>query len=49
MQFWGIGGGPIAFDYGSQTVRIGSGLDEAEAREIVKELRSRHAFSERPV
>jgi hypothetical protein len=49
MQFWGIGGGPIAFDYGSQTVRIGSGLDEAEAREIVKELRSRHAFPEMAV
>jgi hypothetical protein len=46
MQFWGIGGGPIAFDYGSQTVRLGSGVDEAEAREIVKELRSRHAFPE---
>ena len=44
MQFWGIGGGPIAFDYGSRTVRIGSGVDESEAREIVNELRSRHAF-----
>jgi len=44
MQFWGLGGGPIAFDYGSRTVRFGSGLDEPEAREIVQELRSRHAF-----
>jgi hypothetical protein len=31
MQFWGIGGGPMAFDYGSQTVRLAAGLDEAEA------------------
>jgi hypothetical protein len=44
MQFWGVGGGPVAFDYGSRTIRFGSGLDEAEARGIVKELRARHAF-----
>ena len=45
-QFWGVGGGPIAFDYGSRTVRFGSGVDEAEAREIVNELRSHYAFPE---
>jgi len=42
----GIGGGPIAFDYGFKTVRLGSGVQDAEAREIVKELRSRYTFPE---
>ena len=46
MHFLGIGGGPIAFDYESRTVRLGSGLPDAEAREIVNELRSRYAFPE---
>lgn len=44
MQFWGIGGGPIAFDYGSGTVRFGNSLDEAEAREVVRELKARYSF-----
>jgi len=46
MHFLGIGGGPIAFDYGFKTVRLGSGVQDAEAREIVKELRSRYTFPE---
>lgn len=46
MLFWGVGAGPIAFDYGSRTVRIGSGLEESEARDIVGELKSRHSFGE---
>jgi hypothetical protein len=46
MQFWGMAGGPIAFDYGAQTVRMAIGVDEAEARVIVKELKSRHTFPE---
>jgi len=41
-----IQSGSIAFDYGSQTIRIGSGIDEAEARAIVNQLKSRHAFSD---
>jgi hypothetical protein len=44
MQFWGVGGGSIAFDYGSRTVRIGNSVDEAEAREIIKDLNARHPF-----
>ena len=44
LQFWGIGGGPIAFDYGAKTIRIASGIDEAEARLIVNELKSRYPF-----
>jgi hypothetical protein len=46
MSFWGVGGGPIAFDYGSSTVRLAGNLEEAEAREIVNELRARHAFGD---
>jgi hypothetical protein len=45
MQFWGIGGGPIAFDYGSKTLRVGNTIDEAEAKQIVEELRADHPFS----
>jgi len=44
MRFWGVGGGPIAFDYGSQTVRCGVGLDEPEARQVIQELRARYPF-----
>jgi hypothetical protein len=46
MQCWGPGGGRFAFDYGAQTVRLAGGIDEAEAREIVGELKSRHPFAE---
>jgi len=46
LRFWGIGGGPIAFDYGSKTVRFGAGLDDAEAREVIQDLREHHAFPE---
>jgi len=46
MRFWGIGGGPVAFDYGSKTLRLGAGLDDAEARDVIRELREQHAFPE---
>ena len=35
---FGSGYGAIAFDYGAKTYRIGAGLDEAEARQIVATL-----------
>jgi hypothetical protein len=35
---FGSGHGAIAFDYGAKTYRVGSGLDEAEARQIVATL-----------
>jgi hypothetical protein len=41
FRFWGLGGGPVAFDYGSSTVRFGSGLDEAEASRVVSRVVSR--------
>jgi len=44
LRFWGIGGGLIAFDYGSSTVHAGGGVDESEANEIVAALKRRHTF-----
>jgi hypothetical protein len=44
LQFWGLGGGVIAFDHGSATIRFGAALDEAEAKSIVGQLRSRASF-----
>ena len=37
--------GLIAFDYGAKTIRFGEGIDEAEARMIVEELRARGGFA----
>jgi hypothetical protein len=34
-------GGLIAFDYGSRTYRFGAALEEAEAKQVVQELRGR--------
>jgi hypothetical protein len=44
MRFWGIGGGTIAFDYGSKTFHFAASIDEAEGHQIVGELKSRHSF-----
>jgi hypothetical protein len=44
LRFWGIGGGLIAFDYGSKTIRFGPSIEEAEAYTIVKEFSSKHKF-----
>jgi hypothetical protein len=44
MQFWGIGGGPVTFDYGARTFRFGASVDEAEARDIVNQLKAQHSF-----
>ena len=41
MRFWGIGGGPLAFDYGAKTVRFGPGTDEAEAEMILAAIARR--------
>lgn len=38
MEFWGISGGLLAFDYGAKTVNFGMGLDEAEAKMILREM-----------
>lgn len=41
IRFWGFGGGLIAFDYGSSTVRFGGGVDEAEANRVIGKIASR--------
>ena len=38
LLFWGVGSGNIAFDYGSSTVRFGTGLQESEAKQILKDM-----------
>lgn len=40
-------GGTIRFDYGLQTVKFAIGLDEAEARFILQQLKDRHLLSEK--
>jgi hypothetical protein len=46
MRFWGLAGGPVAFDYGARTYRFGNGVDEAEGHQIVEALRAVHRFRE---
>jgi len=41
MRFWGMGGGLIAFDYGAKTFRFASSVDEAEAAQVVSDLKTR--------
>lgn len=42
MDFWGLAGGVIAFDYGPNTYRFGVQLDEAEANHIVSVVKQRY-------
>jgi hypothetical protein len=42
MEFWGLSGGAIAFDYGHSTQKFGLGLNEAEATHIVEAIQSRY-------
>ncbi len=44
LQFWGVGGGVLVFDYGSRTYRFGNGLDEAEANQIIGKIREQYRF-----
>jgi hypothetical protein len=46
LQLWGVGGGVIAFDYGARTYQFGSGLDEAEAKQIVTAIKRRYRIQE---
>ncbi len=47
LQLWGVGGGVIAFDYGSRTYRFGAGLDEAEAKQVMTAIKKRVRIVER--
>ena len=42
MEYWGLSGGAITFDYGPAQAKIGLGLDEAEARHIIQAIKARH-------
>ena len=41
-RFYGMGSGIIAFDYGARTVNFGTGIDEAEAKQILSEIQQRY-------
>lgn len=41
LEWWGLSGGSIAFDYGRSTHRFGAFLEEAEAKEIVDKINDR--------
>jgi hypothetical protein len=41
LQFWGVGGGVIAFDYGAATVRFGAALEEGEAKSVIAQIKAR--------
>jgi len=45
LQFFGLGGGLVAFDYGAKTYRLGAGLDEAEANLLVGKITNRYAIA----
>ena len=38
MQYWGLSGGTVAFDYQGKPVRFGVGLEESEARGVAESL-----------
>lgn len=42
---WGTVAGTVAFDYGSSTIRFGA-VEEAEAQQIIADLKMRHSFTE---
>lgn len=42
MDFWGLTGGSISFDYGHSTHRFGAQLDEAEANYIVSTIKQHY-------
>ncbi|WP_020559718.1 hypothetical protein [Thiofilum flexile] len=42
IEYLGISGGTIAFDYGRSTHVFGTGLDEAEAKHIIQTIKNRY-------
>lgn len=42
MEFWGMSGGRLAFDYGAKTVQFGIGIDEAEAKILIKDIEEKY-------
>ena len=44
LEFLGLGGGLVAFDYGAKTYRLGAGLDEAEAKFVIRKITDRYSI-----
>ncbi len=40
-DFWGLTGGKLKFDYGLKTIKFGNGIDEAEAKHLIDEIKRR--------
>ena len=45
-DFWGLTGGKLRFDYGMKTIKLGLGIDEAEARHLIDEIKNRGYYKE---
>jgi hypothetical protein len=41
MEFWGLSGGSITFDYGPGIDKFGLGIDESEASQIIATIKTR--------
>lgn len=46
-DFWGITGGRVYFDYGMKTVKFAIGVDNAEARYIIEEIKKRSFYKDK--
>jgi hypothetical protein len=46
MEFWGLAGGAISFDYGSGVQKFGLGIGESQASEIIMAINSRFDFNQ---
>jgi len=45
-DFWGLTGGKLRFDYGLKTIKFGIGIDEAEARYLIDEIKKKGYYKE---
>jgi hypothetical protein len=45
-DFWELTGGKLRFDYGMKTIKLGIGIDEAEARYLIDEIKKRGFYKE---
>jgi hypothetical protein len=41
MEFWGLSGGSVTFDYGSDIQKFGLGIDDQEANRIIESIKQR--------
>lgn len=45
LEFWGVSGGSIAFDYGRNTHDFGAQLDDSEAEYVIHEIKKQYRNS----